>query len=626
MKWIFAGVGILLGAALLLGLLIIGGAGLLYDLRAPARTPAGQPVNTAEYVTMSDGARIAVDVFLPPNLQPDQKVPVLIKATPYWRAYGLGFIGKALVELHAIKPPADADTPMLTARGYAVMAVDTRGTGASFGSQKIAFDDREVKDYDELISWAARQPWSSGRVGAYGFSYRGMLADQMAGLGNPALKAIAPSFDFTDLYLVLYPSGVFDSYFAKAWGDQTGLLNRGIAPCPGIVCHLIVSGPKHVDADQDGKLLAQAIAAHAANYNMQICGRAAPNRDDPICTSGKTLTDVSVIAHKGQIEAGRLPVYIEVGYFDQVSPAQALQRFQTFSNPETLVVGPISHGGYQSTDPYRPNASDPDPAYGVQVSRMADFFDRYLMHGDRAAPASSITYAVLNGQVWRTAASWPPPGSRPQSWYFAADHSLAPRAPVDAVGADAYAVDFAASSGELSRYRSPVDLSKTGYPDRAAQDRRLLTYTGAPVAAPIEIAGDPLAHLVLASSQPDGEVIVYLEDVAPNGAITYLTEGLIRLAHRKSLAPGEPAAGADRLHTYLARDLSAMTPGRAERIDIALSPIAVRIQPGHRIRIAIAGADAGNLERLPVSGAETLTLERNATAASSVELPVIASQ
>ena len=102
-------------------------------------------------------------------------------------------------------------------------------------------------------------------------------------------------------------------------------------------------------------------------------------------------------------------------------------------------------------------------------------------------------------------------------------------------GADAYAVDFAASSGALARYRSPVDLSKTGYPDRAAQDRRLATYTSAPVAAPVVVAGDPVAHLVLASSRQDGEVIVYLEDVAPDGAVTYLTEGLIRLALRKEL-------------------------------------------------------------------------------------------
>ena len=199
LKWIDAGVRLLAGAVVLLAVVVIGGAGIAYDLRPPARTSGGAVQDTAQYVTMSDGVRVAVDVFLPPHMQAGAKVPVLIKATPYWRAYRLGLLGKALIELHAIPAPSDPDTPMLTARGYAVMAVDTRGTGASFGSQKIAFDDRELKDYDELISWAARQPWSNGRVGAYGFSYRGMLATQMAGLGNPALKAIAPSFDFTDL-------------------------------------------------------------------------------------------------------------------------------------------------------------------------------------------------------------------------------------------------------------------------------------------------------------------------------------------------------------------------------------------------------------------------------------------
>ncbi|HEY5007780.1 MAG TPA: CocE/NonD family hydrolase, partial [Caulobacteraceae bacterium] len=280
LKRLGAGVGILLGLVIVLALATIAGAGLLYDLRAPALTSGGQLQDSAQYVQMSDGARIAVDVFLPPHMQAGAKLPVLIKATPYWRGARLGFLGKALTQLHVIPSLGDPDTPLMTARGYAVMAVDTRGTGASFGAQKTAFDDREVKDYDELISWAAHQPWSNGRVGAYGFSYRGMLADQMAGLGNPALKAIAPSFDFTDLYLVLYPGGVFNAYFAKAWGDQTGLLNRGVAPCPGFVCHLIVAGPKPVDDDRGGALLAKAIAGHGASYNMESCGRAAPHRDD----------------------------------------------------------------------------------------------------------------------------------------------------------------------------------------------------------------------------------------------------------------------------------------------------------------------------------------------------------
>jgi putative CocE/NonD family hydrolase len=621
--WVGAAVGILLGAAVLLVVVMIGGAGIAYDLRAPARTVGGDLQDVAQYVTMSDGVRIAVDVFLPPHMQAGAKVPVLIKATPYWRGYRLGFLGKALVELHAIPAPDEPDPPVLTARGYAVMAVDTRGTGASFGSQKIAFDDRELKDYDELISWAARQPWSNGRVGAYGFSYRGMLATQMAGLGNPALKAIAPSFDFTDLYLVLYPGGVFDSYFAKAWGDQTGLLNRGVVPCPGWVCHLVVAGPKPVDADRDGALLARAIAGHAANYNMTACSRAAPDRDDRVCASGKSLSDVSELAHKAAIEAGHLPIYVEVGYFDQSSPAEALRRFQTFSNPQVLVIGPISHGGFQSTDPFRPGQTFADPNLGVQLTRMADFFDRYLMGPPPAPPANSVTYYVLNGGAWRTAATWPPPASRDQAWYFQAGHGLAVTSPTEPDGADAYAVDFNASSGVLARYRSPVDLSKTAYPDRADQDRQLATYTSAPAGAPIEIAGDPVAHLVLASSRPDGEVIVYLEDVAPNGAVTYLTEGLIRLAHRKAAAPNDAALTSDPLHSYLARDASPMTPGKTERVDIALSPIAALIRQGHSLRIAIAGADAGNLERLPVSGDETLTLERNARAASYVTLPVV---
>jgi uncharacterized protein len=623
LKRLIAGAGILLGVVIVLAVATIVGADLLYDQNAQARTSGGQPQDSAVYVQMSDGARIAVDVYLPPHMQTGARVPVLIKATPYWRGYGLGFLGKALIQLNLIPSPGDPDTALLTARGYAVMAVDTRGTGASFGSQKVAFDGREVKDYDELITWAANQPWSNGRVGAYGFSYRGMLADRMAGLGNPALKAIAPSFDFTDLYLVLYPGGVFDSYFAKAWGDQTALLNSGRVPCPGIVCHLIVAGPKPVDADRGGALLAQAIAEHAANYNMETCSRAAPDRDDRICASGKSLIDVSVIAHKAQIEAGHLPMYIEVGYFDQSSPAQALRRFQTFSNAQTLVIGPISHGGFASTDPFRPGQSKPDPDYGDQVARMADFFDRYLSSDNQAAPVNTVSYYVLNGQTWRTARTWPPPQAHDQSWYFQADHALAPTAPATPSGADDYRVDFTTSSGALARYRSPVDLSKTAYPDRAAQDLRLATYTSAPAPAPIEIAGDPVAHLVLASSQPDGEVIVYLEDVAPNGAVTYLTEGLLRLAHRKAMAAADAGLSADPLHSYRASDVSPMKPGQAEPIDIALSPIAALIRQGHRLRIAIAGADAGNLERLPISGPETFTLQRNAKAVSFVTMPVV---
>ena len=116
-----------------------------------------------------------------------------------------------------------------------------------------------------------------------------------------------------------------------------------------------------------------------------------------------------MIARKGQIEAGRLPMYIEVGYFDQVSPRQALPRFDSFSNSQTLVIGPISHGGYDSTDPFRPGQSKPDPAYRVQVVADGGLLRPLSDSDNQAAPVNSVTYYVLNGHVWRTA---PRPGRR----------------------------------------------------------------------------------------------------------------------------------------------------------------------------------------------------------------------
>ena len=205
-------------------------AGALYASRTPERTAGGLARTQSLYVTMSDGARIAVDVVLPKDLSAGSKIPVLIKGTPYWRAATLSFIGGALAQLGQLPDMSEPDAALLNQKGYALLLVDTRGTGASFGHISILLDDREVADFGEIIDWAASQPWSNGRVGAYGFSYRGLLAMGMASLNRPALKAIAPSFDFSDLYLIMRPGGVFSEALVKRWSDFTAALNRGEAP------------------------------------------------------------------------------------------------------------------------------------------------------------------------------------------------------------------------------------------------------------------------------------------------------------------------------------------------------------------------------------------------------------
>ena len=595
-------------------------AGLLYVAQSHEQTAAGTLRSFSLYVPMSDGTRIAIDVMLPKNLKAGERIPALIKGTPYWRFPELTFAGKVFAELGLLKGLAEIDAPPMNDRGYAVIIVDARGTGASFGHVDIMFDDREIEDFGEIIGWVARQSWSNGRVGAFGFSYRGILAANIASLGRPELKAIAPSFDFPDLYLTAHPGGVFSYRFIRSWSTITAALNRGEPAC-GFPCPMLFVGPKRVDADRDGALVAQAIAEHTKDWNVYDCLRAAPNRDDEVCVSRKSMGYISQVSRQAAIEKAAVPTYATVGYFDADSPAEVLERFRTISNPQDLTLAALSHGGFANTDPFAPEGAAADPTHEAQVSAMLDFFDRYLKDGGQPIIGKSLHYHVLNGGGWKTADGWPPAGTHATVWYLAADQTLSSTAPTGD-GADTYAVDFTASTGTSSRYQSPMGIQRISYADRAAQDKKLLTYTSVPLDAEIEIVGDPVAKLTLASTATDGEVIVYLEDVAADGRVTYLTEGLLRLADRKISNDAAPTVSSDPLHTYLSADVAPMIPGKAELIEIRLSPIAVRLPKGDRIRIAIAGADEANLERLPPSGNSTMTVMRSAGAPSSVELQV----
>ena len=602
------------GLSIVLALSVLAAAAPGFGQTTSAQT-GGTGRNSSLYVTAQDGTKIAVDVWLPEGLRPDQRVPALIKGTPYWRARKLTQLGEAKAPDLATEP----DEAILNERGYAVVTVDARGTGASFGSIKILFGESEVSDYGAVADWITRQPWSNGKVGAYGFSYRGMTAANIASLPQTSIKAVAPLFDLSDLYLLAYPGGAFDDYLVKAWGAQTRELNGGKLPCNGdAACEQMFHGPKPVDADPDEVLLRQAIAGHAANFNVYDCFRAAPARDDHICASGQSLSDVSVIARKPKIEQRHLPMFVLTGWLDESSPQQALYRYKTFSNVQTLVIGPFTHGGFKSDDPFFPD-QPPVLTYKQQTEQMADFFDHYLKSDVVQPSTKTVRYYVNGAGAWRTSLVWPPVGTTTQKWYLGPSSVLAESVPAGAAGVDHYKVDFSATTGELSGYRGQVDLSKTDYGNRASADSHLLVYTSAPLVADMEIAGDPVAHIQLASSATDGLLTIYLEDVAPDGRVTYISQGVLRLAFRKLVDGDDSAYSADPFHAYRRADMAPLTPGAAENIVVAISPIAALVRRDHRLRVSIGGADAGNLERLPAQGDADLTIVRGAE--SYVEVP-----
>jgi putative CocE/NonD family hydrolase len=168
----------------------------------------------------------------------------------------------------------------------------------------------------------------------------------------------------------------------------------------------------------------------------------------------------------------------------------------------------------------------------------------------------------------------------------------------------------------------PWDLANAPIPDRTDRDKTLPTYVSAPVDHDIEITGHPRVTLHLASTHSDGIILVYLEDVDSTGAVHYVTEGLLRLLHRKLSDTTPPYMQPTPFRSFGRADALPLTPGEIAEVCVSLLPISYLFRRGHSIRIAISGADADQFDAV-VRGSPVLDLHHGGTTASRIELPEI---
>lgn len=584
------------------------------------QNPAGYPVNQALYLTMRDGVRIAVDVWLPADLRPDSRIPTMLHMTRYWRS---------IQNL----PPADYDGEMDMAfveAGYAVVLVDARGSGASEGSRPIEWSPDEVADYSEIVDWIVAQPWSNGRVGAFGISYDSNAAELLTVNNHPAVRAVALLFgDFDPLYTAAMPGGLLNPGFIQAWSEGNAALDandicvlaetENEAECALI--KQIIPGVKRVDADPDGVQLDQIVAARANPDIFEYISNIT-YRDDMVGDSGYTIAAISPYALRTQIETSNVPMYVWTGWFDAATVEGALSRYMTFSNPQQVIIGPWDHGAAEDIDPFMPMDKPVEPSPEDQFQMLLAWFDP-LLRGDGEVPKSGITYYTMNAGTWTTVDTWPPAGFDPQPWYFGGEGMLSPDLPVDDSGADTYEVDFTVSAGPryANRWSTQFDGEDIVYPDRAEQDTHLLTYTSNPLEADVEITGSPVVTVYLTSTHDDGALHIYLEAVAPDGSVIYLTEGVLRLIHRVS-EEEPPFAVFGPYHSYNRADAAPLVPGETTEISLTLLLTSIVVPQGYRLRVAIAGADANMFARYPAEGDPVLTVERNSVYPSHIMLPM----
>lgn len=593
-------------------------------------TPAGYTRNLSRYLTMRDGTRLAVDIWLPGELQADEQLPAIMEVTRYWRTPAMGPFYRLLAALGRERVPKLEAADAWNGAGYALVLVDARGSGASFGQRPVEWSDAEVADLGEVIHWLASQPWSNGRVGAQGVSYSGNTAELSTVSNHRALKAVAPLYsDFDPLFFLAMPGGVYNRSFIEAWNAANQALDANnicaLENSTRLGCwwlKLAVPGVKPVDGDARGRLLRRAVLSHKTLDLAEALSKVG-YRDDTLPDQNIGIGDVSPYGHLGLIEAAQVPMLVHVGWLDAATADGALSRYLSSDAPQELVIGAWSHGGYDDVDPFKPRLTFPEPQSEAQFAAVVAFFDRYLKGEAATAPTKSIRYTTMNEGRWRTTATWPPPEVKTQRWYFSANHRLEKTPPTLETGQDRYTVDFSASSGEKTRWHTNMGGGDVYYPDRAEEDAKLLTYTSAPLMHGLRITGTPVVSLQLASTHSDGALHAYLEDVAPDGRVTYLTEGILRLVHRVDEGARVPYRQLGPRRTFLRKDAEPLTPGKMQRIQLPLYATSVRLEAGHRLRVALAGHDASLFARYPGGGVPTLRVGRSAGQLSYLELPTV---
>ena len=573
----------------------------------------------ALYVPMRDEVKIAIDVMLPKGLPPDTKIPTIIKQTRYWRAVEYRW------PISSFMGPEDFER-FFTSHGYAVVLMDARGSGASFGTRPHPWSRDEVADGSEVVDWIIKQPWSNGKVGTIGISYAGTAAEFFAVPNHPAVKAIIPRFADHDVYLdITFPGGIPLEWFLNNWAYFNNLLDSNVVPDDfGLKGRLMVKGVKPVDGDEGRKLLEAAVSEHADNGDVSQLASATTYRDDPGNEAGDTIAGFSPHNFHEDIERLDVAVFSWGSWFDAGQGQAVIRRFLNYSNPQRAVIGPWSHGARHHASPYLDADTPTDPSREAQWLDCLRFFDYFLKDVDNGVMTEKILiYYTVGEEKWKSTTVWPPAGNSIQRWYLEAQNALSKSGPQAESGSDEYTIDFEATTGATNRWHTQMDGSDVIYADRAKQDARLLTYTSAPLAEDVEITGSPVITIFVSSTHSDGAFFVYLEDVDEAGEVRYLVEGELRAIHRKISADPPPYKMPVPYHSFTRKDGMPLVPGEIAELTFGLHPISALVEKGHKIRIAIAGADKDSFARIPKEGTPTITVQRNKLHASYIDLPII---
>ncbi|MFK0254980.1 CocE/NonD family hydrolase [Streptomyces sp. NPDC090445] len=487
-------------------------------------------------VPAADGSPLVTDHYFP---RTEGDFPTLLVRSPYGRGLPWG-------PMYGV---------LFAEQGYHVVLQSCRGTGGSGG--RFHLWRNEPADGLATVAWLREQPWFDGRLATVGPSYLGYVQWALALDPPPELKAMVVQVGLHDPHALFHAGGVLRLEAALAVGAGMTYQHRGTWPFLRATMRL----HRRLRAITTARPLRRAYESALGELPWLDEAMTHPDADDPYWTGAS-------LAHAA--DRTTVPTGIVTGWHDGLAD-QAFEQYDRLRRAgcETaLLVGPWTHtSALQQGWP--------------EVFAESLAWLRAHLDGDRSAARPTRVRVHVGGAQgeWRDLPDWPP-AAPAGAWHAAPDGHLTPDAPASA------------GPAPLAAFRyDPADptpsvggrlLSRTA---GARDNRRLearddvLTFTGPPLTAPVEVLGPVTARLTIATDTGHCDVFTRLCDVAPDGRSTNVCDGV---------AP-----------------VRAATPDRPAEVTAAMGSTAHRFAAGHRIRWQISAGAHPRYARNPGTGASS---------------------
>ena len=497
-------------------------------------------------IPMSDGVVLAANMHRPVTEEP---LPALLSYTPYHKDGWFALVYEELMRAMAQV-------------GYVCLAVDVRGTGGSGGSTKPAQGDRQQRDYYEVVEWVAAQEWCTGKVGVWGKSYGGSAALLTAAQDPPHLST-AVAFHGC-------PTG-------------GGFLSSGGRP------HFLESlaqfGPRMAGwnfmppgyRDEEGRWLSVWREHLENNVPWLVAGLdLAHEGEDPYVPLGGTMERI------------RAPVYLWAGWRDVVLRGM-IDSYQALKVPKKLTAGPWMH-------------VLPDVGHAGRIDYLHElqrWFDHWLKGKETGImDEPPVAVYVQGADEWFYEDDFPPPEVEERCLYLGPHNTLMDTSPaVPGGGSDSFEYD--ATVGAYADFRTHEGLEL----DQRPEELKGVTYTSQPLDEDVEICGVPQVVVQYASTTPETLLAVKLNDVAPDGKSTLISDTWLDVdwAKRQENLWGEVS-----------------DDGRSARL--RMMPTTYLLRADHRLRLFIAGSNFPRV--LPGVGPGEISIGWGGELRSSVLVPV----